>query len=136
RSERFNDDVALITDGFQRADDPSPVGVITAGSSAIASTSVKVPEMLAGFSDGGAEILFLDVHVKAIEVKFHGGRFDGRDQFQSLFARIQKISLEAIQWLDADRDALRFCMAGEELKVLDDQRPFLATLDRSHGVGL
>ena len=110
--------------------------MIVAGSAAIAAASVEMTEQFARLANRPSLVLFLDVHMKRIEVQFHRFRAHCLDEFEPFVARVQKVRLEPIERLDTNLFGARFGVLSELLEVLHHQGPFQLLLRGFDRVGL
>ena len=92
--EGFDDDIALVADGFEGGNEGFPVDMIATWGAAVAPAGMEVGEEGAGFEDGGGLIFLLDIHVEGIEVEANGLAADGFDEFDALVAGIEEIGFE------------------------------------------
>lgn len=116
--EGLDDNIALVPNLVQSADDRLPIDVVAPRCATIATARVEMAQELAGLQDRFGLVLFLDVHVEGIEVNLHGFAADSFHQLQRLVDRVEKIRLKAIQRLDAKLDAFALRVLSQWLEVL------------------
>ena len=119
--EGFDDDIALVADGFEGGNDGFPVDMIATWGAAVAPAGMEVGEEGAGFEDGGGLIFLLDIHVEGIEVEANGLAADGFDEFDALVAGIEEIGFETIEGFDAELDTLGLGVFCERFEIFDNE---------------
>ena len=129
--ERLDHSRTLVVDGAARLDDFAPRDVTRSRGAAIVLARVQVLHPRARQADGGADRLFLDIHVKRVEEQAARAVIDAVDDFDCLRRQVEEARLEPIQRFD-DHDAPLAGVPGKLFQLSDEQiEIFLALVRRS-----
>lgn len=78
---------------------------------------MNMSKVFPGLQYGGSLMLFFDVGVEGVEVKFQSGTPDVTDQPNSLFNGVKEISLKPVYWFYAYQFAMFRCVSCYDFQV-------------------
>src|SRR5256885_11187739 len=117
--------MTLVTNRLERGSNRLPINMITARRAAVASTGMEMTKRLPGLANGRRLVLFLDIHMKSVQVEFQDFAADIPDHFESLVTGVDEVSLKAIERFEAHLPPAFFGLFAQGLKMTHDSTPLL-----------